>query len=291
MKTEENIRKKNNRILDKEKNEDIKISKKIIKKKKKEDNNNSYMENKKRKKIQKEEEIKNNDNDDINYDDIKIIANRNNKNNNKIVKNENKSSKNIIIKKKNDFSSEEESEEKEEEDIIKSAIYKNNQKEKESKMNLTEIKPNNHLKAKIYSSRVIQCYNTEKDDDDDFCSKQTKTKKILNTTERKEITKKRTKKNIDKNDNFFSKKSKFGSGFINPLKYLQKSFQKKQNEKFEQNSDSSGEEEESYESDEINNKKNGMNIFKIRTQSKRFNTYINNKIYDNMINSDDEEVD
>ena len=158
-------------------------------------------------------------------------------------------------------------------------------------MNLTEIKPNNHLKAKIYSSRVIQCYNTEKDDDDDFCSKKIKTKKILNTTERKEITKKRTKKNIDKNDNFFSKKSKFGSGFINPLKYLQKSFQKKQNEKFEQNSDSSGEEEESYESDEINNKKNGRNIFKIRTQSKRFNTYINNKIYDNMSNSDDEEVD
>ena len=75
------------------------------------------------------------------------------------------------------------------------------------------------------------------------------------------------------------------------MKYLQKSFQKKQNEKFEKNSDSNGEEEESYESDEINNKKNGRNIFKIRTQSKRFNTYINNKIYDNMSNSDDEEVD
>ena len=291
MKTESNIREKSNRILDKENNDDIRLNNKIIRVKKKENNNNSYMENQKRKKIPKEEEIKNNDNDDINYDDIKIIAKRNNKNNNKIVKNENKSSKNIIIKKKNDFSSEEESEEKEEEDIIKSAIYKNNQKEKESKMNLTEIKPNNHLKAKIYSSRVTQCYNTEKDDDDDFCSKKTKTKKILNTTERSEITKKRTKKDIDKNDNFFSKKSKFGSGFINPLKYLQKSFQKKQNEKFEQNSDSSGEEEESYESDEINNKKNGRNIFKIRTQSKRFNTYINNKIYDNMRNSDDEEVD
>ena len=37
-------------------------------------------------------------------------------------------------------------------------------------MNLTEIKPNNHLKAKIYSSRVIQCYNTEKDDDDEWLS-------------------------------------------------------------------------------------------------------------------------
>ena len=175
----------------------------------------------------------------------------------KTSKKENKLHKNKIIK-KDEYSEEEDEEEEEDDDEIKSEklIYPiNSKKVKNEKLNLTEIKPNRHLKVKISSSRI---FNFNDDKDDNFNEK-IKTKKIANKKEKrnryvmtsKEIITKKSKK--DKDD-FFSKKSSFGSGFINPLKYLQKSFQKKQNEKFEDSDTNEEEEEDSFEEEEISNK-------------------------------------
>ena len=196
----------------------------------------------------------NQDKHNINDDYFEIIDKKNNKEiKNSKKEEENKSHKNKIIM-KNKYSEEEE--EKEEEDEIKSEklIYSlNPKKEKYEKLNLTEIRPNKHLKVKISSSRIFN-FNDDKYDKDDDYNKKIKTKNATNKKEKrnkymmtsKEIITKKDKKDFD---DFFSKKSSFGSGFINPLKYLQKSFQKKQNQKFE-NSDSSEEEEEDEEEEE-----------------------------------------
>ena len=287
--------KTNKKVIDNDKqnNDDIKFSDKLIKVNKKQKiNKEKYNSN--------EEKNENND-EDINYDDINIkISKKNLNNNNKSIKNESKSTKNIIVKKKDYLSSEEENEEEKDEDEIKSEkiIYKKQPEEKITKLNLTEIKPNNHLKAKIYSSQLMQYSNSDKKNDEDYYKKRIKLKKIINKKETrnkyttsKEITKKMSNKDLKKEDDFFSKKSKFGSGFINPLKYFQKSFQKKQNEKFENNSDSSEEEEDSDDDEEINNKRNRRKIVKIQTQSKKFNTYVDKKTYDDISSDDDEEFE
>ena len=294
--------KSNKKIIENERkiNDEMVFNNKRIKVNKRQKYNNSFKENKKEKyKSNIEENKYDNNYDDINYDDIKINLKNLNDNNNKI-KNDNKSRKNKIVKKKDYLSSEEESEEKEEEDEIKSEkiIYKKQPEEKISKLNLTEIKPNKYLKARIYSSKIIENNNSDKENNEDGSTKKKKTKKILNKKERtdkyvtsKEIIKK-NKKDLNKNDDFFSKKSKFGSGFINPLKYLQKSFQKKQNEKFEKNSDSSeGEEEESDDDEEIKNKRNRNKKLKIKIQSKRYNTFVDKKSYNENRYSDDEEFE
>ena len=212
-----------------------------------------YKKNKKEKNISDDE---NKDKEDIN-DDYFIIVDKKNDKEIKTSKKENKLHKNKIIK-KNEYSEEEDEEEEEDDDEIKSEklIYPiNSKKVKNEKLNLTEIKPNRHLKVKISSSRI---FNFNDDKDDNFNEK-IKTKKIANKKEKrnryvmtsKEIITKKSKK--DKDD-FFSKKSSFGSGFINPLKYLQKSFQKKQNEKFEDSDTNEEEEEDSFEEEEISNK-------------------------------------
>ena len=214
-----------------------------------------YKKNKKEKNISDDE---NKDKEDIN-DDYFIIVDKKNDKEIKTSKKENKLHKNKIIK-KNEYSEEEDEEEDDDEDDdeIKSEklIYPiNSKKVKNEKLNLTEIKPNRHLKVKISSSRI---FNFNDDKDDNFNEK-IKTKKIANKKEKrnryvmasKEIITKKSKK--DKDD-FFSKKSSFGSGFINPLKYLQKSFQKKQNEKFEDSDTNEEEEEDSFEEEEISNK-------------------------------------
>ena len=73
---------------------------------------------------------------------------------------------------------------------------------------------------------------------------------------------------------------------------MQKSFQKKQNEKFEKNSDSSeGEEEESDDDEEIKNKRNRNKKLKIKIQSKRYNTFVDKKSYNENRYSDDEEFE
>ena len=290
--------KSNKKIIENEKknNDGMVFNDKRIKVNKRQKYNNSFNENKIEKYKSNREENKY---DDINYDDIKISLKNHNDNNNKI-KNENKSRKNKIVKKKDYLSSDEEREEQEEEDEIKSEriIYKKQPEEKISKLNLTEIKPNNHLKARIYSSKIIENNNCDKENNEDCFTQKKKTKKIINKKEKidkyvtsKEIIKK-SKKDLNKNNDFFSKKSKFGSGFINPLKYLQKSFQKKQNEKFEKNYDSSeGEEEESDDDEEIKNKRNRNKKLKIKIQSKRYNTFVDKESYNENRYSDDEEIE
>ena len=293
----------NNKIIENnnENNDDIRFSEKLIKVNKRQKYNNSLKENKKEKyKSNKEKNEFDDNNDDINYDDIKISKKNYDDNNKRIIK-ENKSKKNIIVKNKDYLSSEEENEEQDEEDEIKSEkiTYKKQPEEKISKLNLTEIKPNNHLRVRVYSSKIIEYNNSDIENNEDFCIKKKKTKKIINKKERtnknatsKEIIKKNSKKDLNKNDDFFSKKSKVSSGFINPLKYLQKSFQKKQNEKFEKKSDSSEEEEEeSDEEEEINNKRNRNKKLKIKIRSKRYNTYAENKAYHDNSCSDDEEFE
>ncbi len=193
--------------------------------------------------------------------------------------------------------------EESDEDEIKSEKinYKKNPKEKIHNLNMTEIKPNKRLKAKITSSRIIKFNDNVAKDDDDCYTKNTK--KIVNKKERKdkyfttrEIVKKKDKNDFFNDDDFFSKKSSFGSGFINPLKYLKKSFQKKQNEKFENNSESSESneeiEEKSYRNKKDKNNNNGNKLYKINTQRKKYNNYIEkNSDNDNNSNSNEEEVD
>ena len=262
-------------------------------KNKSKDKDHNYKKGKKEKYISDEED---NDNDDINEDEIKITIKKNNKDNNnksiKTIKNENKSSKSIIIKRQ-EYSSEEESEEE----------------EKNRKLNLTEIVPNRHLKAKIKTSRIFNIGNDDnKQRYKDFSDKKIKTQKIINKTERKdkylnsnEITIKKEKK--EKDNFFYNDKNAFNSGFINPLKYFQKSFQQKQNEKFDISSNSSEEEEESYEEEEEFDDRNEKNIkekigrknkiVEVKVQRKKYNTYVDKKYSKDFSDneSDEEEVD
>ena len=164
----------------------------------------------------------------------------------------NKSSKSIIIKRQ-DFSLEEESEEEE---------------EKNWKLNLTEFVPNRHLKARIKTSRIFNINNDDEERYKEIGNKKIKTKKITNKTETRdkyltanEIIIKKDKKEKGKDKFFYNNKNSFNSGFINPLKYFQKSFQQKQNEKFDISSNSSNEEEEeSYEEEEEFENKNKNSI-------------------------------
>ena len=149
---------------------------------------------------------------------------------------------------------------------------------------MTEIKPNKHLKVKISTTQIIK-FDDKDDDFGEYTTKKTKEKEI--TRERKdkmkaskEIIKK--EKNID---DFCSKKS----SFLNPFKYLKKSFQKKQNEKFEIYSDSS--DEDSYEEEEKNGKTKPKNNFhRITQQRKKHNNYIDLNS-DNESSSNEEEIE
>ena len=304
-KGDNNVKKIKKNYCDNEKsNEDIRLSNKIIKEK--EDGKNN-LDKKNKKDNNRLSDNEDSDDDNINYDDIKIIKKKQNEDRTiKNTKKENKSSKNIIIKKKKDYSIEEEEEESEEESELKSAKIKYSiypKKEKIEKLNLTEIKPNKHLKAKISSSRIFNINNNIKEKYKYNTDKNIKTKKIINKTEKRDkyMTYKEsiTKKDKKDKDDFFTNKPSFSSGFINPLKYLQKSFQKKQNEKFENsNSNTSG--EDSYEEDGVNDKEEKSRkikkskVYEI-TQRKKYNTYIDKKSEDNISDSnsdnDDEEVD
>ena len=172
---------------------------------------------------------------------------------------------------------------------------------------MTEIVPNRHLKARIKTSRIFNINNGDEERYKEIGNKTIKTKKITNKTETRdkyltanEIIIKKDKKEKDKF--FYNNKNSFNSGFINPLKYFQKSFQQKQNEKFDISSNSSNEEEEeeSYEEEEEfeNKNKNSIKekigrrnkIVEIKTQRKKYNTYVDKK-YSKDDSDDDEEVD
>ena len=177
-------------------------------------------------------------------------------------------------------------------------------------LNLTEIVPNRHLKAKIKTSRI---FNIDNDDNKqrykDFSNKKIKTQKIINKTERKdkylnsnEITIKKEKR--EKDNFFYNNKKAFNSGFINPLKYFQKSFQQKQNEKFDISSNSSEEKEESCEEEEEFDDRKEKNIkekigrknkiVEVKVQRKKYNTYVDKKFskdFSDNESDEEEEVD
>ena len=289
-KTETDISRKKKDNENENNNDNMEYSNKSVKlKNKSKDKDNYHKKGKKEKYVFDEE-----DNDDINEDNINITIKKKNKDNNKsfkTIKNENKSSKSIIIKRQ-DFSLEEESEEEE---------------EKNWKLNLTEIVPNRHLKARIKTSRIFNINNGDEERYKEIGNKTIKTKKITNKTEARdkyltanEIIIKKDKKEKDKDKFFYNNKNSFNSGFINPLKYFQKSFQQKQNEKFDISSNSSNEEEESLEEEEEfdNKNRNGIKekigrrnkIVEIKTQRKKYNTYVDKK-YSKDDSDDDEEVD
>ena len=145
-----------------------------------------------------------------------------------------------------------------------------------------------HLKAKVSTKQTLDD-NEEYDDEyyprreaylkkDDFFPKP-KTNTITNTN----ATRKKGKKG-----NFYSDAS--SSGFINPLKYLKKSFQKKQEEKFgfdyDEDSNSKSYEEENENEDNHFNFKNKNNSFQNKYKSKYnynsdkiINDYKNSRIY------------
>ena len=311
IKTENIIetKKRKNNINNDDEKDEIRYNNKTIKSKN-EEKNDLLMGNKKEKNIYDKEE-----NQDINYNNIKSDkCKKNNDRNIIIIKKEKKPSKNIIIKTK-EYSEEEESskeeEESEEEEEIKSAqinYSKRPDNEKIERLNITEIKPNKHLRAKISSSHVFK-FNDKNEKYKGDNNPTIKLKKMINKKESsdkhttsKEMIKK--KDLMDDEDDFFSKKSSFGSGFINPLKYLQKSFQKKQNEKFENDSNSS--EEDSYEEEELNNKnmkyiddkedkydktKKRNEIYKFKKNRKNNNNYINKEFDDDINSSNSEETD
>ena len=256
------------------KNDDTTKKKNEIKEKEKDNiKNNSYIKSKRENKI-----LKNEDRDDINCDDIKV----NKKNVSKNIDIKTKPNEDMIktkkIKRRNQYLDEARAKESfEEEEILKIEKIKNgrNPRERIDKLNLTEIKPNKHLKVKISTTQIIK-FDDKDDDFGEYTTKKTKEKKI--TKERKDKLKAskeiiKREKNID---DFSSKKS----SFLNPFKYLKKSFQKKQNEKFEINSDSS--DEDSYEEEEKNGKTKPKNNFhRITQQRKKNNKYID-------LNSDSE---
>ena len=145
-----------------------------------------------------------------------------------------------------------------------------------------------HLRAKVSTKQILDD-NEEYDDEyyprreaylkkDDFFPKP-KTNTITNTNG----TRKKGKKG-----NFYSDAS--SSGFINPLKYLKRSFQKKQDEKFgfdyDEDSNSKSYEEEKENEDNHFNFKNKNNSFQNKYKSKynynsdkNINDYKNSRIY------------
>ena len=266
------------------KNDDTTKKKNEIKEKEKDNiKNNSYIKSKRENKI-----LKNEDRDDINCDDIKV----NKKNVSKNIDIKTKPDEDMIktkkIKRRNQYLDEAKSKESfEEEEILKIEKLKNgrNPRERIDKLNLTEIKPNKHLKVKISTTQIIK-FDDKDDDFGEYTTKKTKEKEI--TKERKDKLKAskeiiKREKNID---DFSSKKS----SFLNPFKYLKKSFQKKQNEKFEIYSDSS-DEEDSYEEEEKNGKTKPKNNFhKITQQRKKHNNYIDLNS-DNESSSNEEEIE
>ena len=98
-------------------------------------------------------------------------------------------------------------------------------------------KTNKYLKAKISTKKIVKYEDDEKDNYKTNYIKTTKTKT-------------KTRSIIDRNKKKEEKDTFFSNG-INPLKYLQKSFQKKQEEKFASESDEEEEEEDEEEEEEI----------------------------------------
>ena len=145
-----------------------------------------------------------------------------------------------------------------------------------------------HLRAKVSTKKTIDD-DEEYDDEyyqrrepylekDDFFPKP-KTNTITNTN----VTRKKGKR-----DNFYSDAS--SSGFINPLKYLKRSFQKKQEEKFgfdyDEDSNSKSYEEENENEDNHYNFKSKNNSFQNKYNNKykyntdkKINDYKNSRIY------------
>ena len=162
------------------KNDDTTKKKNEIKEK---DNikNNSYIKSKRENKI-----LKNEDRDDINCDDIKV----NKKNVSKNIDIKTKPDEDMIktkkIKRRNQYLDEARANESlEEEEISKKEKIKNgrNPRERIDKLNLTEIKPNKHLKVKISTTQIIK-FDDKDDDFGEYTTKKTKEKEI--TRERKD---------------------------------------------------------------------------------------------------------
>ena len=235
-------------------------------------NDDIIIANKKKMKIYKNKMVSQNENNlknkNLSKNNNNKIINKNNnkntkiKNTNKNKINEAKKTNKIIKKEKIEEEEEEEGEEEEEEEEkryftknIKETklIYPKDSKQSTKKINLSQDKfvkkpkkenSNNSkiLKAKVTTKKIskIDDYDEDEYEDDyeDYYSKKTKTKSktILNKVEQPE---KNSKNNKCLKNNF-----------INPFKYLKKSFQKKIEEKFAKDSDEEEEEEEESEEEE-----------------------------------------
>ena len=288
----------------------------------KKSNKNENKLNNKRNKEQKEEDFKNKERYDNNYKNIiiekKKLKNGKNKNNEKIkdnriknqkIDNSKKSEKNLnqknkILKKEEisedeeedeDEGKEEEEEEEEEEEryftkniketkiiypkdfdeysgkrtkILNSSEEKDNKKNKKKKQAI-----NKHLKIKITAEK--KNIREKEDKYDDYYSKQikTKTKTIINRMENE-----REKRNKEK-------------GFLNPFKYLKKSFQIKQLEKYADDSDEDEEEEEEENEEEeiLKKKSKSKKIIKIEKKNNNKNKVKKAKILENSDSSNSED--
>ena len=288
----------------------------------KKSNKNENKLNNKRNKEQKEEDFKNKERYDNNYKNIiiekKKLKNGKNKNNEKIkdnriknqkIDNSKKSEKNLnqknkILKKEEisedeeedeDEGKEEEEEEEEERYFTKNIketkiIYPkdfdeysgkrtkilNSSEEKDNKKNKKKKQAiNKHLKIKITAEK--KNIREKEDKYDDYYSKQikTKTKTIINRMENE-----REKRNKEK-------------GFLNPFKYLKKSFQIKQLEKYADDSDEDEEEEEEEEENEeeeiLKKKSKSKKIIKIEKKNNNKNKVQKSKILENSDSSNSED--
>ena len=133
-------------------------------------------------------------------------------------------------------------------------------------------KKRKYLKAKVSTRQTLDF--DELEDEEDYYyptqrSKPLRKEDFYPLEEKNENSHKKEKKNenMKRKDNFYSE---FSSNFINPLKYLKKSFQKKQEEKFEYYSDENSSNSRSYE-EEIKTKDN--NKRSIKKEIDNYNNY------------------
>ena len=156
-----------------------------------------------------------------------------------------------------------------------------------------------YLKANVSATQLINCYKDDNDNNDIFNDfSPYKSKKIyslkdnfvVNELNKKIPFKKNEFLNNNKKENFYSNMS--SSNFINPLKYLKRSFQKKQEEKFGYNSDeSNSSNSKSYEEEKIINKNNLLKIISQPNFSKKNIKEIqNDNIKTNVLEKDNKQI-
>ena len=230
----------------------------------------------------------------------RININKDNKNKNY----QNKTFNNKILKRK-DISLEKEDEEEEEEEeeeenenekltkkikekkLIFPKIFNENDKKRTKKINKNEEKikhdvnnptqikskkEKNHkyLKAKVSITKIEDSQDEDSDNSEDSNNNKKKKKnpRII-------INKKNKIKAKPKKDNFFSKNSSMS--FINPFKYLKKSFQKRQDKKYRNDSDSDEEDED--EEEEFEEEEEEEEEFKIKNKIKNNKSKKNRKTF------------